>query len=269
MTATAEKTSNLGILVSIIIPTHNYGHYISEAIESVLAQTYRNFEIIVVDDGSTDNTQEVVARYPQVKYVYQTQSITKTPASGRNRGIALSKGEFYIALDADDRLDPRYIEMCLSEMQSDPKIGFVWTAYKPFGEDDKRTVLPPRRLLHRWSIYRDPGGQTGAAMIRRKAFDETGGYDESLPTFEDWDLVIRIKKNGWKAKSINEPIHLYRVHNTHRHEPLKAKQSYHLMEKKHPVIKVYLPLSRFYEFAKLCLRHPRTALSRVKSKLIR
>ena len=114
-------------LVTVIIPTHNYGHLISEAIESVVRQTYTNIELTVVDDGSTDNTTEIVKLYPTAQYFYQDNIGKKTPARAHNTGIKLSHGEYIICLGADDKLLPTYIEECVQAIEKDPKNGFVWT----------------------------------------------------------------------------------------------------------------------------------------------
>jgi cellulose synthase/poly-beta-1,6-N-acetylglucosamine synthase-like glycosyltransferase len=150
-------------LVSVIIATHNYGRYIPETIKSVLNQTYTNLEIIVIDDGSTDNTREIVKQYP-VKYFYQDH---RGGPSVFNAGIRLSHGEFFTKPDADDILHPKYVEMCLSEMLRDDRIGFVWTAAKEFG--DAHRLLKPSPLPYHFSVYGGPGGQLGAMLLRRKA----------------------------------------------------------------------------------------------------
>ncbi len=253
-------------LVNIIIATYNYGHYLSEAIESVLAQTYPNIEILVVDDGSTDDTKQVVAKYPQVKYVYQNRSSAKTPALARNNGLDLSSGEFYLALDADDKLRPEYISKCIDLISSDKRIGFVWTATQEFGESS--AVRWPRTLHHRFSVFRGTGGQLGAALTRRKAFDAVGGYDESLIALEDWDLAIRICQKGWKAKAIFEPLHLVRVHEGQQTSKAKKYRLEKIIEQKYPIMRFYLPVSRAFDIAILTLQHPKTFLIRIWNKVV-
>jgi len=117
-------------LVSIIITSYNYGRYLSEAIESVLKQTYQNIEIIVVDDGSTDNTKNIAKRYP-VRYFYQAN---QGVATARNNGIKRSDGEFFLCLDADDKLLPDYIRKTVKVMMETPNIGFVLTGSKIWNE---------------------------------------------------------------------------------------------------------------------------------------
>ena len=255
-------------LVSVIIPAHNYGRYISEAIDSVLAQTYPRIELIVIDDGSTDNTRDVVKKYPQIKYVYQKNAGV---ANAMNHGVLISKGEFFICLGADDKLHPTYISRCVAEILKDKRVGFVWTAAQAFGQTEVigyRHVLSPRILHHRFSIYRDPGGQTGAALIRREAFDEVGGYDESLPAYEDWDLVIRFYKRNWKGKPIFEPLHFYRFHENQRTSSTRKAPLHRYLENKHPFMKIYAPLVRIFEFAVLWVKRPQIGLIRLWNKII-
>src|ERR671912_965329 len=109
-------------LVSVVIPCYNQAHFLGEAIESVLSQTYPHFEIVVVDDGSTDNTQEVAARYPGVRYIRQEN---QGLAGARNAGIRRSNGSYLVFLDADDRLLPEALEVGLEHLNAHPECAFV------------------------------------------------------------------------------------------------------------------------------------------------
>ncbi len=113
--AAAPQSTNGPPRVSVVIPCYNQGHFVHEAIESVLAQTYADYEIVVVDDGSTDQTSEVVSRYPGVRCIRQRNR--GLPAA-RNRGIQESQGEFLVFLDADDRLLPKHFEFSLHALRS-------------------------------------------------------------------------------------------------------------------------------------------------------
>jgi glycosyltransferase involved in cell wall biosynthesis len=227
-----ERLTPQESLVTIIIPTHNYGHLISETIDSVLQQTYKNLEIIVVDDGSADNTENVIVTYPQIKYIYQEHKGNHTPARAANHGLRLSHGEFVICLGADDRLLPTYVEKCLDIMLQSPNLGIVFTGTQEFGASDKFRF--PRKLRHKYSILRHPHGQLGAMMVRRSVYfpidsfskaanyhdmidllmlpDPAGLYDEGLHSLDDWDFAIRATLKGWKVKAIPELLHQARVH---------------------------------------------------------
>jgi len=250
-------------LVSVIIPTYNYGQYIPEAIESILAQTYQNIEIIVVDDGSTDNTCEIVKKYPYIKYIRQEH---KGLASALNTGVKHSKGKFFLALGADDKLHPTYIQRCLEEISKDDKIAFVWTATQEFGKSNRIRV--PRILHHRFSVLRGTGGQLGASLIRRKAYEDVGGYDESLEALEDWDFAIRLYKKGWKGKPIFEPLHFVRVHERQLTSSSdKRKEYYKFIEARYPFMILYVPLSRIFDAIVLTLKSPKTAAERLLQKI--
>ena len=128
------------LLVSVVIPCYNQAHFLTEAIESVLAQTSRQFEIIVVDDGSTDNTAEVAARYPGIGYLRQDN---QGLAAARNTGLRHSQGDYLVFLDADDRLLPAALESGLDYLSAHPACAFVWGHYLRFTSDG--SVLPTCR----------------------------------------------------------------------------------------------------------------------------
>jgi len=126
-------------LVSIIITSYNYGRYLADAIESAQRQTFPNIEIIVVDDGSTDNTRDVAERYP-VRYIFQKN---RGAAAAKNRGIKCSHGEFFRYLDADDKLAPEYVRKTMEQMMKEPKIGFVCTGSKVWNEETRIARAQP------------------------------------------------------------------------------------------------------------------------------
>src|SRR4030042_116337 len=198
--------------ISIIIPTYNCGNYIEDAIESVLCQTYRNFEIIIVDDGSTDNTREIVKRYKvsypqQIKYIYQQN---KGASASRNRAIQEATGEFIALLDADDELVPHTLEKCINALSSSGAewcISDLWHIENGIKEVFKSEV-PNERYLYNILICdfirRTP-------MFFKKSLLDIGLYDERLKARVDWDLNIRLIKAGKKFIYINEPLYIYKI----------------------------------------------------------
>jgi glycosyltransferase involved in cell wall biosynthesis len=260
------------VMVSVIIPAHNYGHYISEAIDSALAQTYRNLEIIVIDDGSTDDTRSKVEKYSMVKYIYQEHKGQATPARAINKGLTVSRGKYVVVLAADDRLHPTYIERCLRLAQSDPNVGMVWTGSQYFGTDSKRligTVMPiTKNPLILFSPIAKLNGAIGTAMIPMKVYAEVGVYDESLPSAEDVDLCIRILRHHWKAKPISEPLHQYRMHNLNDNVAMK-QLGWKCLYRKYPSLRPFKTVSgliiRTYRF----FRHPKYTATKVQAKLLR
>lgn len=192
--------------VSIIIPSYNYAKYLPETLESCLAQTIP-CEIIVVDDGSTDNTREVVKKYKKVKYFYKEN--TKKAAIARNYGVARSKGKYILPVDADDILDPRYVELALKAFREHYDIDIVSCNTQCF--EGTNVVL--------WSSPLDERiTQTNTllycSMVTRKAWDAVGGMDEDIPYsgWEDWTLWIKLYKAGFKSYNLDRILFHYRVH---------------------------------------------------------
>jgi glycosyltransferase involved in cell wall biosynthesis len=204
-------------LISVIIPTYNHGQFIEEAIKSVLGQTYREFELIVVDDGSTDNTNQVLRKYGKdIVHIYQRNSGV---SSARNRGISVAKGEFIAFLDSDDVWMPEKLEMQLALAQENNSIGLVGCAgyhidstgriereFIAGSPEDHSEFL--EHLLIR-NIF--PGGSSGA-FARKECFERVGLFDERLRFGEDWDMWIRISK-AYSVKFAQQPLMKLRRHN--------------------------------------------------------
>jgi glycosyltransferase involved in cell wall biosynthesis len=211
MLITAEKL----LLVSIIIPCHNYARYLAESITSALSQTYPNIEVIVIDDESTDNTTEIARRFP-VKYVRIKHQGFLTPAHAHNIGLKLCHGEFVIFFGADDRLKPTYVEQCyktlMYQVTRNNAIGFVWTGTQEFGDSEMVRLPRLRELVHWYHAFTNIGGQIGAILVPLSVYKVVGGYDEKLHCFEDRDWIIRALSKGFKGVSINESLHEYRFH---------------------------------------------------------
>lgn len=259
-------------LVSIIIPTYNYGHYLSDAIESALRQTYPNIEVIVVDDGSTDNTKNIAKCYP-IRYFFQKN---QGVAIAMNNGIKSSHGEFYVTLGADDKLAPEFVSKTMEQMMKDPNIGFVRTGSKLWDEEmGIENILMPRKIYTKYAIFAIGWiGPLGTVLTRRAAFNSlNGGFDPTLPAQEDVDLCFRLCLKGWKTEVVFEPLHWYRIHKASRN--LKAAQMRKYAESaldrkfwyRKPVKRVYafyvLPLRR----AILLMSHPIDYLRGIEKKI--
>ncbi|MFH1666478.1 MAG: glycosyltransferase [Elusimicrobiota bacterium] len=183
-------------LVSIIIPTHNRGHLITESIESVLSQTYRNFELLIVDDGSTDGTKESVSAIndPRLKYVRVEER--KGPASSRNTGLRLARGKYIAFQDDDDYWRKDKLQKQVVALEKNPaSFGLaysgVWRSkngrkkYSPAGRNVKYTGNLYKRLLRGNFI-------TIHVLVKRECFEKLGYFDENLPALEDWDMWLRM-----------------------------------------------------------------------------
>lgn len=189
--------------VSVIIPTYNYGKYIEKAIDSVLAQTYKDFEIIVVDDGSTDNTREIIqTRYKdKVRYFYQEN---KGAPVARNKGIKESKGEYLAFLDQDDLFHPLNLEKKVDFLDSNSEFGWVYSDYtgitepgfkKPTGNITRKGSAAKYKISGHISKQLIEGyllSTPSTVMIRRNVIDKAGCFDEKISHLEDYDLWLRI-----------------------------------------------------------------------------
>jgi teichuronic acid biosynthesis glycosyltransferase TuaG len=213
--------------VSLIIPTFNYARFVPDAIDSALVQTWRDVEVVVVDDGSTDDTRAAIQPYlSQITYVLQPH---QGVAAARNTGFGHSSGTYIGFLDADDTLLPNRVERQVTFFESQPaRVGMVFTnAYLFEGESDRRLayVRPPptdnvyhRLLLHNYIF-------SATAMFRRSALLSTGHFEESLVTGEDYDLFLRLARN-FDVAYLDEALYCCRVHSASlmRRSPPQAQR---------------------------------------------
>jgi glycosyltransferase involved in cell wall biosynthesis len=182
-------------LVSVVIITYNCAQYVGHAIESVLAQTWRRLELIVVDDGSTDNTAEVVARFddPRVQYVWQENA---GPASARNHGIRRTRGELLSFLNSDDWWLPQKLERQVARVIADPSVGLVYSLtiwVETSGQVSGRVArVVEGRILDRLLLGQCIAGSASSALVTRVALEEVGWFEEDLTPAEDWDYWIRV-----------------------------------------------------------------------------
>ncbi|MDD5680054.1 MAG: glycosyltransferase [Candidatus Omnitrophica bacterium] len=185
--------------ISVIIPTYNRANYICNAIDSVLAQTYKDFEIIVVDDGSTDNTKEILTTYGgSAKYIYQQN---QGVSSARNRGIKEAIGEYVAFLDSDDEWDERKLEKQVKLFEKEPSVYLQYCYARFVNVQEKRDFIMPEYVTRTFedlvlSHYKNKNADlpTSTVMIRKLCFDQIGCFDENLPCIEDYELWLRIAK---------------------------------------------------------------------------
>src|SRR5258708_15666443 len=145
-------------LVSIIIPSFNHGQYLLDALKSIWLQSYKTVEIIVVDDGSTDNTGDILKEYPQVKYIYQNN---QGLSAARNTGIKNSSGEFLIFLDADDWLLPGSIDINFNHMLQNETLAFVSVAHEKVFVDTRESVTVAEEINNNHYLYMLQGNYFG------------------------------------------------------------------------------------------------------------
>jgi glycosyltransferase involved in cell wall biosynthesis len=211
--------------VSVIIPTYNSAQFIVEALQSVFDQTFKDYEIIIVNDGSTDHTQRLISKYiNRVKYIYQENA---GPAKAKNRGIMNSSGIYVAFLDADDVWLPTKLEKQVSVFHRNPVLGMVFTENSCF--DEKRGIymrsIGKRDRLMKGDIARNiflhSGVSTPTVMVRKEIFNEIGLFEEELYMGEDDNMWVRIAAN-FGVELIDEPLVKVRSH-AHRTTVNKSK----------------------------------------------
>ncbi len=180
--------------ISVIIPAYNAARYISESIQTVLNQAYKNLEIIVVDDGSTDQTGEIAGRFcPPVRYVRQNN---QGNAAARNRGISEARFEWLAFLDADDLWSPEKLQLQWEHVQTQPDRRISLTLARTFYESGDPPIdmpgFPPAELWNRL-VYGQPFGCSHSGLlIHQSCFETVGNFDANLKQSVDWDLFIRL-----------------------------------------------------------------------------
>jgi GT2 family glycosyltransferase len=193
--------------ISVLMPCFNHGAFIDEAVESVLGQTCQDFEILIVDDGSTDPaTRDKLESYQRPATTVLRTENRGLPAA-RNHAARHASGELYCALDADDRLAPTWFEKATRLLDERPSVAFVSHWLETFG--DERWTWTPERCDLQSLLARN--AVNGAALVRRDAFDAVGGYDETMREgCEDWDFWLRLVERGFDGAIIPEVLFYYR-----------------------------------------------------------
>jgi glycosyltransferase involved in cell wall biosynthesis len=183
-------------LVSVVIPCFNQAHFLNEAIESVRGQVYPRLEVIVVDDGSADNTLEVAGRYPDVRRFRQRNLGV---AAARNLGFAESRGTFVVFLDADDRLLHHAIQVGVEALAKRPPVAFAAGMSRDIGEDG-RVIRERRQPLvtqdHYLRLLGDCYIWSGSSVVyKRTAIEAVGGFNETLDAGDDYELYLNIARH--------------------------------------------------------------------------
>ena len=250
-------------LVSVIIPTYNRAQYICNAIDSVLAQTYRNIEVIVVDDGSTDDTRCILSRYgPNIRYVFQNNA---GPSAARNNGITKARGRLIAFLDSDDIWLPEKLERQVQLIADSRDIGLVNCGYYAIDASGKITTGPTimknyknkKLFLKEFMVHNILCAGVSGSLIKRDCFDKLGLFNEDLWAGEDWDMWLRIAKH-YDVKFVEEPLIKYRLHganlcnDTTRIEAVGKKvvarniEKWHFMLLRKAHSRIYLDLAHVY-----------------------
>ncbi|MEO1377959.1 MAG: glycosyltransferase family A protein [Cyanobacteria bacterium J06635_10] len=204
------------ILVTIVLPAYNASEYLAETLKSVLQQTYTNFELLVIDDGSTDDTADIVHNLSQqdsrVKLIsQQNQGVSVA----RNIGINMAQGEFIAFLDADDLWLPNKLTAHIQHLSANPNLGLSFARVEFMTFDGKATGKysnPHFRNITQKNLYEEnPAITPSNAVFRRIALQQVGGFDGDLSGVADAELFLRIKCHGWEVEGIDEVLVLYRT----------------------------------------------------------
>lgn len=197
--------------VSVVIPTYNRAASIGASIQSVLNQTYQNFEIIIVDDGSTDNTCQIIETFADDRIRYICLEQNGGVSRARNTGIRLSESDFVAFLDSDDEWLPEKLEKQMQMMLHAPdNVGLVYCRMRGTKKDGTALICPELwRSLEElqgnmlFSLLEENVIGTPTMLVRRQCLEQVGGFDEGLECLEDWELVLRIAEK-WEIGFVDD-----------------------------------------------------------------
>jgi glycosyltransferase involved in cell wall biosynthesis len=200
--------------VSVILPTYNCARYLPVSIESVLSQGRADLELLVIDDGSTDDTKEIIRRYqsrPEIIYIYQVHAGL---AAARNTGLKNARGEYITFIDADDIFCDHRIEKQVSLLDGRRQVDVAYTAWRYFYDDDKEHGIPSPYAKFSGDILfflkRGNFIPIVTAMVRRSSLGDIR-FDESLPSHEDWDFWLKLAGTGKNFFCLSEELTMIRV----------------------------------------------------------
>ncbi len=211
-------------LVSIVIPCHNHAQFLEETVVSAAEQTYSNIEIIIINDGSTDNTEEV-ARNLQAKYPDKIQVISQKNSGvsvARNNAIGQSKGRYILPLDADDIIDKKMVGSSLDYMKEN-SADIVYVAIKYFGVKNFTDNKKPFYENH--ILYQSPCSAT--SLFKKEIWENIGGYAKNMQEgYEDWEFWVHAYKEGYKFQLLSESLLSYRTQEVSRNINAEVKDAY-------------------------------------------
>lgn len=203
--STKQWTVNREPKVSVIIPLYNQGQYVQEAIDSIKASTYKNTEIIIVNDGSTDDRTNQI--FEQLTGVIKVNKLNGGLSSARNVGIAASTGEFILPLDADDKIHPNYIDLAVQALINNTDLSYL-TCYTKNFQAFENTYIPVGFVPELMLILNTDGKCTN--LYRKTAIASVNGFDEEMISYEDWDFLISLHENDLHGDVLPLELFYYR-----------------------------------------------------------
>jgi len=196
--------------VSIVVPCYNQAQYLDESLNSLLNQTFTDWECIIVNDGSPDDTEKVAqqweAKDPRFTYLYKENGGV---SSARNLGIQNAKAEFILTLDADDKYEATFIEKALTVLLNNGEIGIVSSWGRYFTNEKELQVY---KLMGKSTVdFLFQNAAIGTSLFRKQCWEQVDGYDENPENgYEDWEFYLRVSALGWKVHIIEEVLFFYR-----------------------------------------------------------
>ena len=226
--------------VTIVIPVYNAARYIAETLDSAFAQTYENFDVVCVDDCSTDDSVEIIRQYIETSPNAQQLSLIQLsensgPSVARNKGIAAAKGIYILPLDADDKIDQCYMQKAINCFIADPAIDVVYCKATTIGNDVSPYDFPPYdagEMAVRNLVF-------ATAFFKKSDWVQYNGYNENMRTgLEDWDFWLHFTEDSKRFLQINETLFFYRKHGESRSESAQKNYSALIKQirKNHPKI---------------------------------
>lgn len=223
MSGKVEHSETTKGLVTVIVPCYNYAHFLGETLDSVLAQTYTNWECLIIDDGSTDRTKEVAEHYCQkdkrFRYIYQSN---QGLSAARNKGIDEAKGEFIQFLDSDDLITSEKLRHQVTSFSSNEQVDMIYSNYnlmtadgsKRWGVEATNWIVMKHQPFNEFLHYWEKGFTIPihAYLFKRSCFNKWGKFDVTLPTHEDLALQFNFSLHGAQYKMLDEVSSIYRVH---------------------------------------------------------
>jgi glycosyltransferase involved in cell wall biosynthesis len=254
-------------MVSIIIPTYNSSRYIKEAVDSALAQTYRDIEVIVVDDGSRDETAVILKPYIESKKITYIHQENKGLAGARDAGIRVARGEFIALLDSDDIFLSNKIERQVGYLEAHPECGVCYCDVAHFYEEEPEKLFKLNYIYYSGdevfpNLLKKNFINPLSVVLRRSEIDRVGLFDESYRTSEDWEYWIRLSYHGVRFCFLPEILAKYRM----RKSSLSAGWPSQTQQKA-TVVRFFVALQKQMTFAEQKKYHMPQVLLRHRAKL--
>ncbi|MEM6752985.1 MAG: glycosyltransferase [Cyanobacteria bacterium P01_C01_bin.38] len=206
----------MSVAFTIVMPAYNAGAYLSQTIESVLNQTLTNFELIIIDDGSADETSDIAYQYSKIDNRVRVLSQSNQGVSAtRNKGISLSQSKYIAFIDADDKWFPENLKSHFENLEKNPHLGVSYAKVEFLHPNGNHTGKIARGRLSNLEpqhfLYENPTMTVSNLVVRRQVFEEIGGFDCNMSYSEDMDFLFRVACSNWKIEGIDRVLLGYRT----------------------------------------------------------